>query len=99
MKKRRSFLKRHSIAIGILVVVAVFSVSTTLRKQDIYDKLVEDGQAYIGEIERLERTLKTYQDELEAVETLEFVEQYARETLKMVSPDEIYYQIHYTEKE
>jgi len=99
MKKRRSFFKRHSIAIGILILVAIFSVSTTLRKQDIYDELVENGEAYIAEIESLERTLKRYQEELEAVETLEFVEQYARETLKMVSPDEIYYQIHYTDEE
>lgn len=99
MKKRRSFVKRHTISIGILVVVAIFSVRTTLQKQDLYDKLVAQGDDYIAEIDELERTLKEYQNELEQVDTLEFVEQYARETLKMVSPDEIYYQIYFTDEE
>jgi|LGOV01.1.fsa_nt_gb cell division protein FtsB len=99
MKKRRSFVKRHTISIGILVIVAIFSVRTTLQKQDLYDKLVAQGDDYIAEIDELERTLKEYQNELEQVDTLEFVEQYARETLKMVSPDEIYYQIYFTDEE
>lgn len=99
MKKRRSFVKRHTISIGILVIVAIFSVRTTLQKQDLYDKLVAQGDDYIAEIDELEQTLKEYQNELEQVDTLEFVEQYARETLKMVSPDEIYYQIYFTDEE
>ena len=99
MKKRRSFVKRHSIAIGILIVVAIFSVRTTLQKQDLYDKLQDQGERYIAEIDQLEKTLKEYQNKLEKVDTLEFVEEYARETLKMVSPDEIYYQIQYTDDE
>lgn len=99
MKKRRSFVKRHTISIGILVIVAIFSVRTTLQKQDLYDKLVSQGDDYIAEIDELEQTLKEYQNELEQVDTLEFVEQYARETLKMVSPDEIYYQIYFTDEE
>ncbi len=99
MKKRRSFVKRHTISIGIFVIVAIFSVRTTLQKQDLYDKLVSQGDDYIAEIDDLEQTLKEYQNELEQVDTLEFVEQYARETLKMVSPDEIYYQIYFTDEE
>ena len=99
MKKRRSFVKRHTISIGILVIVAIFSVRTTLQKQDLYDKLVAQGDDYIAEIDELEQTLKEYQNELEQVDTLEFVEKYARETLKMVSPDEIYYQIYFTDEE
>ena len=96
MKRRRSFLRRHSISIGILVIVAIFSVASTLSKQDLYNELQEQGDAYLNQIDELERTLKQYENDLERVETLEFVEEYAREKLKMVSPDEIYFQIHYT---
>lgn len=96
MKKRRSFLGRHSISIGILVIVAIFSVASTLSKQELYNELKQQGDTYIAEIDELERELRQYQEDLERVETLEFVEEYAREKLKMVSPDEIYFQIHYT---
>lgn len=99
MKKRRGFLRRHSIAIGILIAVAIFSVTSTIMKQDLYVKLDKKGDEYMAEIESLERTLNQYQEELDRVETLEFVEEYARETLKMVSPDEIYFQIYYTDDE
>jgi len=96
MKKRRSFLRRHSISVGILVIVAIFSVASTLSKQDLYNGLQQQGDTYLTQIDELERTLKQYEEDLERVETLEFVEEYAREKLKMVSPDEIYFQIHYT---
>ncbi|MBI9014011.1 MAG: cell division protein FtsL [Clostridiales bacterium] len=99
MKKRRSFLRRHSISIGILVIVAIFSVASTLNKQELYNELKQQGETYITEIDKLERELKQYQEDLERVETLEFVEEYAREKLKMVSPNEIYFQIHYASDE
>lgn len=95
MKKRRSFIGRHSISVGILVIVAIFSVASTLSKQVLYDGLQKQGDTYLIQIDVLERTLKQYEEDLERVETLEFVEEYAREKLKMVSPDEIYFQIHY----
>ena len=95
MKKRRSFLRRHSISVGILVIVAIFSVASTLSKQDLYNDLQQQGDTYLTQIDELERTLKQYEEDLERVETLEFIEEYAREKLKMVSPDEIYFQIHY----
>ena len=99
MKKRRSFLRRNSIAIGILVIVAIYSVTSTILKQDLYKELKIQGDEYMAEIEALERTLNQYQDQLDKIDTLEFVEEYARETLKMVSPDEIYFQIYYSNDE
>lgn len=99
MKKRRSFFRRHSIAIGILVIVAIFSVTTTLMKQEKYDELKQSGEEYLAEIEALEIKLKRVQNDLEEIDSLDFVEKYARETLKMVSPDEVYFQIHYTDEE
>jgi cell division protein FtsB len=99
MKKRRSFLRKNSIAIGILVIVAIYSVTSTILKQDLYKELKIQGDEYMAEIEALERTLNQYQDQLDKIDTLEFVEEYARETLKMVSPDEIYFQIYYSNDE
>lgn len=99
MKKRRSFLRKNSIAIGILVIVAIYSVTSTILKQDLYKELKIQGDEYMAEIEALERTLNQYQDQLDKIDTLEFVEEYARETLKMVSPDEIYFQIYYSNEE
>ena len=99
MKKRRSFLRKNSIAIGILVIVAIYSVTSTILKQDLYKELKIQGDEYMAEIEALERTLNQYQDRLDKIDTLEFVEEYARETLKMVSPDEIYFQIYYSNEE
>lgn len=99
MKKRRSYLRKNSIAIGILVIVAIYSVTSTILKQDLYKELKIQGDEYMAEIEALERTLNQYQDQLDKIDTLEFVEEYARETLKMVSPDEIYFQIYYSNEE
>lgn len=99
MKRRRSFFRRHSIAIGILIIVAIYSVTSTISKQDLYKQLTIQGDEYMAEIELLERNLKQYQDQLDKIDTLEFVEEYARETLKMVSPDEIYFQIYYSNEE
>lgn len=99
MKKRRSFFRRNSIAIGILVIVAIFSVTQTLSKQEKYNQLRDQGEKYIAEIEELERQLKQHQEKLDRVDTLEFVEEYAREKLKMVSPDEVYFQIYYSDEE
>lgn len=95
MKRRKSFMRRHIIAISFLILVAAYSITSTLHKQNTLNDLELTSQETIAEIERLEMVLREHELELSKVDTLDYVERYARERFKMVKPDEIYFQMIY----
>lgn len=99
MKKRRSFFRRHVIAITFIVLVAIYSATSTLMKEIDLQKLVSEGDLYVEKIRKLEDELNTERRKLEKIDTLKFIEEKARERYKMVKPDEIYFQMTFDEKE
>lgn len=95
MKRRRSFFKRHFIAIAVLVLVGVYSITNTLEKEMTLRQMMDESDAYLKEIQALETELDAYNRKLDEVDTLDYMEKNAREKLKMVRPDEIYFQVIY----
>jgi cell division protein FtsB len=95
MKKRRSFFRRHIIAITFILLVGVYSLTSFVVKEMEYRSLKSDGQQYLERIKELEEDLRAEQRNLEKIDTLKFIEEEARETYKMVRPDEIYFQMTY----
>lgn len=99
MKRRKSFVRRHIIAISFLVVIAIYSGVMTFQKQEKLNELRIKSEAALTEIERLERELDSKQYELNKIDNLDFVERIAREKLKMVRPNEVYFQMMYGKEE
>lgn len=99
MKKKRSFFKRHFFAIIILVIVATYSGVSTLNKELTRQELLIKKASYLAQIEQLRDELAEMERDLARVETPEYIEEYAREVMKMIGPDEFFFQIHYQEKE
>ncbi|MBN2794442.1 MAG: septum formation initiator family protein [Clostridia bacterium] len=93
MKRRKSFLKRHFIALTILLLVGVYSVSVTFVKQQRLDELRVKSDLAVAKIQQLEMTLKDKEYELNKTADLDYVEKFARENLKMVYPNEVYFQM------
>jgi cell division protein DivIC len=93
MKRRKSFVRRHIIAIFFLIIIAIYSVVSTVTKIDRLNELRNESEATIVAIEAKEMELKTKQYELSKVGDLDFVEKFAREKLKMVKPNEIFFQM------
>lgn len=99
MKKRRSFFRRHIIAIMILVFVIAYASYSTLQKELIRQDLLDKEAEYLEEIEAKKDELKELERDIERIGTLEYIEEYAREELKMVAPEEYYFQIYYDDRE
>lgn len=97
MKSKKSIIKKNSIAILILIVVAVISGVKTLSKEISYRELKVTEQEYLSEIRKLKEVKSDKEKDLNNVDTLEFVEKFAREKLKMVKPNEVYFIINYSE--
>lgn len=93
MKRRKSFFKRHFIALTILLLVAVYSVSMTMAKQQKLDELRLKSDLAVAKIQQLEMTLKDKEYELNKTDDLDYIEKFARENLKMVFPNEVYFQM------
>jgi len=72
---------------------------TYFQKEMKYQKLLEEEENYLVELRRLEKDLQKVERDLERVGTLEFVEEYAREKLKMIGPHELYFQIYFDDEE
>ncbi len=83
------------IIVSLFILVFAFSLSSTINKRKMYNELKAKGDDYLEEIKSLELILQNYKNELEDINSLKYVEEYARETLKMVGPNEIYFQINY----
>lgn len=99
MKARKSFVRRNIIAISFLIIVALISFIKIISKEVLYYDLIETEKSYLEQIKNLEDTLEDEKKNLESIDTLEFIEKYARETLKMVKPDEIYFLINYSKND
>lgn len=95
MKKKKSFIKRHVIALSLLFLVGVYSVYSLYEKQKVLDNLEMISQERIEEIRELKHNIQRLESDLEQADTLDFVEKYAREKFKMVRPDEVYFQMIY----
>lgn len=99
MKRRKSFVRRHIIAISFLVAIAIYSGVMTFQKQEKLHELKMRSEAALIEIERLERELDSKRYELARIDNPDFVERIAREKLKMVRPNEVYFQMMYGKEE
>lgn len=99
MKKRRSFFRRHFIAISFLIAVLAFSAYSTFQKEIMRQDLLDKEAQYLEEIEAKKAELKELERDIERIGTLEYIEEYAREELKMVAPEEYYFQIYYDEED
>lgn len=97
MKRKKSFFKRHMIAIVFLLIVAMYSAYSTYNKAQTLKSLELISQERIENIRTLKEEVRQLESSLEQVSTLEFVERYAREKFKMVHPDEVYFQMIYDE--
>lgn len=93
MKKRKSFFRRHIIAVTFIVLVGIYSAASTINKEIDLRKLVSEGQLHVERIRQLEDELKAENKELAKIDTLKFIEESAREKFKMVHPNEIYFQV------
>jgi cell division protein FtsB len=93
MKRRKSFVKRHIIALTVLLIVAIYSVVTTFSKQQTLNDLRRESDQAVARIQALEITLKETQNDLEELDELDFIEKKAREQFKMVRPNEVYFQM------
>ncbi len=97
MKKEAK--KNNIIKFFILIILMMgvgFSIANYMHKQDIYEELKKQEEKYLKEINDLENQLSIYERELQESTSREYIEKYAREILKMVSPDEVYYDVNYS---
>lgn len=99
MKRRRNFFRRHFIAIMILVCVAAYAIFSTLQKQATYNNLVQSNLEYEAEIMKLKEELGDLNKELDSIGTRSFYENYAKEHLNLVKPNQVYYDIRFKDQE
>lgn len=99
MRSRKSFIKKNTIAVVILIIILIITGIKTISIELMYRDLQAEEKEYLREIKELEDTLNNKKKELSEVDTLDFVEKYARETLKMVKPNEVYFIINYPKED
>lgn len=99
MKKKKSFFKRHIIAIVFLLLVAVYSAYSTYTKEQTLKSLQSISQERLETIRSLKDEVSQLESSLEQINTPEFIERYAREKFKMVHPHEVFFQMIYEENE
>ena len=99
MKKKKSFFKRHIIAIVFLLLVAFYSAYSTYNKEQTLNSLELISQERIENIRTLKEEIQQLESSLDQVNTPEFIERYAREKFKMIHPYEVYFQMIYDEDE
>lgn len=95
MKARKSFIRKNTIAVIILIITLVVTGIKTISVEMMYRELQAEEEEYLIKIKELEETLEEKKKDLSEVDSLDFVEKYARETLKMVKPNEVYFIINY----
>lgn len=95
MRKRKSFLRRHIVAVTFFVLVAVYSVTATWTKQDKLNELRAKSEAAIEQIQQLEMELKDQEYQQDKMDDPDFVERFVREKLKMVRPNEVHFEMMY----
>lgn len=93
MKRKKSFLKRHIIAISFLILVGVYSMYSLHVKEQRLNELEMTSEQRIEEIRVLKHEILRLKGDLEEVNTSAFYERTAREIFKMVYPHEIYFQM------
>lgn len=86
-KKRKRIKKGHIIFSIIIVYLLVFFTYETF--QIISLKKQEQQQSY--KLEQLKETKENYQQQLDQVNSPEYIEKIARENLRMIKPGEILY--------
>ncbi len=94
-KKSRKDKYIKFILVSFLILSISVSIATYMSKQYMYDQLKVEEEKYLKEISELKDKLNLYEKELKEATSREYIERYARENLKMVSPDEIYYDVKY----
>ncbi len=99
MKSKGSLINRNIIAVTVLVIIAVISGKISFDKQKKFDELELEREAYLKTIESLELELESKKKELDEIDSSEFIEKYAREVLRMVKPNELYFKTYYPEDE
>ncbi len=96
MKKIKKDKLVRILFVCTLVLVVAFSIRTYMSKEEMYKELQKTEEKYLQQIQELEEQLSTYERELKESTSREYIEKYARENLKMVSPDEIYFDVDYS---
>lgn len=87
----KKFFNKNKIVI-ILALVVLLYFSYILIKQELkYNELMDDKIYYANEIDRLKEVIEELNKKIDEISTPEYIEQIARERLKMVKPDEIIY--------
>ncbi len=91
MGRQKHFLKKNRIVVLISMVIILY-VGVTFLQQEMKIRELEYERDYIEtEIESLNADITDLESKIEETKGLNYVEQVAREKLKMVRSDEIVY--------
>lgn len=91
--RRRAAARRRRMVVAVFVLVGIFVVATVGKSVVSLIELEREKAETEKKLSQLQYRLGTLEEELQQVNTDEYVEQQARSELKMVKPGEILYLI------
>lgn len=91
MARKRSIIHRNRLLMGLVVLFLIYIGAIFVRQEVSIRQLKAEEIQVKAQLSSLNEEIQLLQEDLEASQSLSYVEKIAREKLKMVKPDEVVY--------